>query len=461
MPPPNTHRRTSTSSASTLSTSPPSRTHQGDRYPTTYPSHHPSHSGAPTASTATSEVQTNGGPSARQYDNSRIGRWSASKEELGLSSWIACTADEDAIFTFCSESMQEILGYAPKELVGKSLYLIFHPEEIPVLRQIHYQALTEERTACVAYFRVLHRDGYYVECCCSYSTVFNMTLALYTRAVDGQRTLQQALTAREVMEVSPASQGRFAIKRWPASASLTSPPISTHLFPVSPPVDSRPWPVVPNPTPRTFYILDRFTDTSRVTYVSNDVIIKASSLRGHPFYSIIKPSDRSHVRKYIEAAKASTPVMYDSQRSGGHGYTNFHVLKIPDLPPAGEAWPQGTDESERSMPGQEFILVEGIFTANSDGLSCIISKLPLPERKASSGGPGVGVAERKPSSGGSPGVGSAGAKPVSNGLSGPSGAASVAAGVPEKEEGRTSGVTKAKEPEEERKGGIPIRKLTN
>lgn len=27
------------------------------------------------------------------------------------------------------------------------------------------------------------------------------------------------------------------------------------------------------------------------------------------------------------------------------------------------------------MPGQEFILVEGIFTANSDGLTCIISKI--------------------------------------------------------------------------------------
>lgn len=27
------------------------------------------------------------------------------------------------------------------------------------------------------------------------------------------------------------------------------------------------------------------------------------------------------------------------------------------------------------MPGQEFILVEGIFTANSDGLTCIISRV--------------------------------------------------------------------------------------
>ncbi|WVF70296.1 hypothetical protein IAT40_005085 [Kwoniella sp. CBS 6097] len=302
------------------------------------------------------------------------GSSTSSQEELGLSAWLACTGDQEAKIAYVSESMQDILGYESSELLGKSCYLIFHPEEIPMLRQIHYQALTDEKTACVAYYRVLHREGYYVECCCSYSTVYNMSLALYTRAVDGARTLKQALTAREVMEISPASQGRFAIKRWPSSASLTSSPVSTSLAPTPPSLDE-PWPKPPKPWPRTFFILDRFTDTSRVTYVSNEIIVNGSRLKNQPFYSIIKPSDRSHVRKYIEAAKQSSPIMFDEKRSGGHGYTKFHVLKIPDLPPCGEAWPQGTDESERMMPGQDFILVEGIFTASSDGLACIIDKV--------------------------------------------------------------------------------------
>jgi hypothetical protein len=137
----------------------------------------------------------------------------------------------------------------------------------------------------------------------------------------------------------------------------------------------------------------------------------ASQLKNQPFYSIVKPSDRAHVRAWIDSAKAWSPVVYNERRSGGHGYTFFHVLKvsaiaplqpgddpwtvphshplgdtlsaiqtqltsyqIPDLPPKGERLPMGTDESERSMPGQEFILVEGIFTASSDALTCIISK---------------------------------------------------------------------------------------
>ncbi|WVQ92454.1 hypothetical protein IAS59_006263 [Cryptococcus gattii] len=324
-------------------------------------------SGSPPPRSSASASSSRGPPTSS-------GGLKASQEELGLSALVVCNADQEAKLNYVSESMQDILGYTSADLIGKSVYLIFHPDEVPFLRQIHYQALTEERTACVAYFRVLHREGYYVECCCSYYTVYNMSLALYTRAVDGHRTLQQALTAREVIEISPASQGQFSVKRWSPSAPQTSPPEPIRMFTTTIDID-HPWPKPPKPTPRTFYIMDRFTDSSRVMYVSNDVIINGSSLLKQSFYSIIKPSDRSHVRKYIEAAKKSTPIMFDEQRSGGHGYTTFHVLKIPDLPPAGAIWPQGNDESERSMPGQEFILVEGIFTANSDGLTCIISRV--------------------------------------------------------------------------------------
>nr|ODN87473.1 hypothetical protein L203_03250 [Cryptococcus depauperatus CBS 7841] len=320
--------------------------------------------------------------SSSSSSSSRSSRWAsparkASQEELGLSAIVAVSADQEAKFQFVSESMQDILGYTSGDLIGKSCYLIFHPDEIPFLRHIHFSALVNEKTACVAYFRVLHREGYYVECCCSYYTVYNMSLALYTRAVDGQRTLQQALTAREVVEISPASKGRLLYKRRSASGAVSESSQSPELATLE--ETGKRWSIPRKPSPRTFYILDRFTDSSRVLYVSNDVVTNGSSLLNHSFYSIVKPSDRSHVRRYIEGAKQSTPVMFNEQQSGGHGYTTFHVLKIPDLPPAGEIWPQGTDDSERSIPGQGFIFVEGIFTASSDGLTCIISRVE-PER---------------------------------------------------------------------------------
>ncbi|KAL1405988.1 hypothetical protein Q8F55_007671 [Vanrija albida] len=124
--------------------------------------------------------------------------------------------------------------------------------------------------------------------------------------------------------------------------------------------------------PRTFYLLDRFTETARIMFASNDLIINGSKLKGQSLYSIIRPSDRAKVRQWIEAAKTWAPVVFDDERSGGHGYLNFSVLKIPDFPPQGITLPQGTDETERSMPGQEFIPVEGIFIASSDGIACVI-----------------------------------------------------------------------------------------
>lgn len=51
-------------------------------------------------------------------------------------------------------------------------------------------------------------------------------------------------------------------------------------------------------------------------------------LKGQSLYSIIKPSDRPKVRQWIEAAKTWAPVVFDDERSGGHGYLNFSVLKV-------------------------------------------------------------------------------------------------------------------------------------
>jgi PAS domain-containing protein len=74
-------------------------------------------------------------------------------EGIGLSACLVSTGDEDVsaeqnatrkmslmkqtVFKYVSASITEILGYTPEELIGKSGYLIFHPDEIPYLREIH------------------------------------------------------------------------------------------------------------------------------------------------------------------------------------------------------------------------------------------------------------------------------------------------------------------------------------
>lgn len=296
---------------------------------------------------------------------------------VGLTALMLVTGDEGATIEYVSVSMEDILGYKPEELTGTSVYDIFHPEEIPYLREVHYWALLEERSACVAYMRLLHKHGHFIESCVAYSTVYGHSVATYTRAEDGPRTIQQALTAREVIEVSPSSQGKWGVKRW-SQPTPTSQPRLTSTSMINPARNAaeldQPW-KLPARHPRTFFFLDRFTNTSRVIFASNASIVNTTSVKGQSFYCIIRPSDRSLVRHYIDTAKAWSPVVRNEKRSGGHGYCRFSILKIPDLPPHGATFPKGTDESERSMPGQEFIPVEGIFTASSDGMMCIVSRL--------------------------------------------------------------------------------------
>ncbi|WVN89102.1 uncharacterized protein L203_104318 [Cryptococcus depauperatus CBS 7841] len=292
--------------------------------------------------------------SSSSSSSSRSSRWAsparkASQEELGLSAIVAVSADQE--FQFVSESMQDILGYTSGDLIGKSCYLIFHPDEIPFLRHIHL-------LLCRVLLLLLH--------CLQY--VPRVVHPRGGRAEDAPASSHGERGCRDL-----AGFKRTIAVQGAVSESSQSPELATLEE------TGKRWSIPRKPSPRTFYILDRFTDSSRVLYVSNDVVTNGSSLLNHSFYSIVKPSDRSHVRRYIEGAKQSTPVMFNEQQSGGHGYTTFHVLKIPDLPPAGEIWPQGTDDSERSIPGQGFIFVEGIFTASSDGLTCIISRVE-PER---------------------------------------------------------------------------------
>lgn len=133
--------------------------------------------------------------------------------------------------------------------------------------------------------------------------------------------------------------------------------------------------------PRTAFFIDRFTQACTVEYVSNSLVVNAlHKLLDKPFFCIVRPSDRALVRTYIEHAKEAGPVVKDEKKPGGHGFCRFSVLKIPDFPLLDEVFPQSTDEDERSMPGQEFIPVEAVFTAGSDGVLCVIERLPKEQR---------------------------------------------------------------------------------
>lgn len=106
---------------------------------------------------------------------------------------------------------------------------------------------------------------------------------------------EQALTARDVFEVSPGSQGKWGLRvspkspflctrlisqRWTKSSPTARPHISSSssFYPAREPRSpgSR-WKLPPS-HPRTFFFIDRFTDTARVIFTSNDIIANTSKV---------------------------------------------------------------------------------------------------------------------------------------------------------------------------------------
>ena len=62
---------------------------------------------------------------------------------FSIDGWI-WEIDEDGIYTYCSEKIEEILGYSVNDIVGKSMFDLMLPDEAETARQ-KYQQIKEDR----------------------------------------------------------------------------------------------------------------------------------------------------------------------------------------------------------------------------------------------------------------------------------------------------------------------------
>lgn len=67
----------------------------------------------------------------------------------------------NGIIKFVSSSCKKLLGYEPKELLEKSPYDIFHPEDISGIATHHLNILKDiDMNNCI--YRILHKNGHYI-----------------------------------------------------------------------------------------------------------------------------------------------------------------------------------------------------------------------------------------------------------------------------------------------------------
>jgi PAS domain S-box-containing protein len=58
-----------------------------------------------------------------------------------------------ATVLYASESIDDVLGYDPDEVVGKSCFDYFHPDELPFARTKHGESIHFDNAAVLAYCR--------------------------------------------------------------------------------------------------------------------------------------------------------------------------------------------------------------------------------------------------------------------------------------------------------------------
>jgi diguanylate cyclase (GGDEF)-like protein/PAS domain S-box-containing protein len=88
--------------------------------------------------------------------------------------------DGDGLYLFVSPSSQDISGFEPREMLGKSPYAFFHPEDIDRITA-HHMASLDSPTAPAITYRLRRKDG-------SYRFV-ETTSKTHTNAVGQKRTV--------------------------------------------------------------------------------------------------------------------------------------------------------------------------------------------------------------------------------------------------------------------------------
>jgi PAS domain S-box-containing protein len=70
------------------------------------------------------------------------------------------THAKDGVYLYVSPACRDLLGYEPEELVGRDPYELFHPDDIPMVRESHAQVTSQPTIDTISY-RIRRGDGAY------------------------------------------------------------------------------------------------------------------------------------------------------------------------------------------------------------------------------------------------------------------------------------------------------------
>ncbi|KAF3093613.1 hypothetical protein TWF569_005042 [Orbilia oligospora] len=205
----------------------------------------------------------------------------------------------EARIVYASDSVADVLGYPPEEVIGLSCFDFFHPDELPFARKIHNRGIHLDRAAVLVYCRVKHKNGGFIHCETIFSVVYDVFVAATTLHVQTSKSQGRALTApviRRVFSSSPNDPRYHMLTHLSAKFHMGNPDDQgTH-------------------EPRVALILNRFTRTLTVLYASHASSsifgVTPSQLTGKSFFECIHEDCLQEAVDALERAKENDSIAY-------------------------------------------------------------------------------------------------------------------------------------------------------
>ena len=212
-----------------------------------------------------------------------------------------------------SDSVEDILGYLPDEVVGKSCWDYFHPQEIPFAKASHGRGIELDKAAALFYCKVKQKSGNFVSCECVFNVVYDVLVASTSIYRRGARSLRKPL---------PLSFGQLANSK---SERQKEAPMVQRLFSSSPRdpryhmlsyISSKfsEAPTSASHEPRAALFLNRFTRTSTIMYATDSVSsilgVRADRLLNKSFYFCIAEDCLQDAIRCLESAKSNDSIAY-------------------------------------------------------------------------------------------------------------------------------------------------------
>lgn len=203
--------------------------------------------------------------------------------------------ESEANILFASDSIVDILGYQANEVLGKSCFDYFHPDEVPFARSVHSKGVLLDKAAVLHYMRILSRDGQWVSCECCFTVVHDVLVActsIYQRSEKSERRALEAPQIRRLFSSSPRDPRYHMLEH--LSPKFKMPPMERE--------------------PRAALILNRFTRTLTVMFATNAVAsilgVRPDQVKGKSFYECIAENCLPDAIKCLESAKANDSIAY-------------------------------------------------------------------------------------------------------------------------------------------------------